>query len=266
MPLKKEKDLITTAGALHTTMIYFVRKACSTNWKLDPHRISFYALVFVLEGSAEYTIDGISYHLRAGDLVFMKPGSERRAFTNGMTCVAIDFVLEKGEDIGLPVVSSRTDFENFQWLFQELDFEWLQQKEGYRLKCQAIFSLILHKLLYEGQCSPANAHVEAMKRYIVEHYNEKLTVTQIANAVMLNPVYCGALFKRSEGRSISEFLNLVRVNQAASLLESGEYNVGEVAERTGFKDIYYFSNTFKRLMGMPPNTYRNMPAAGRRLL
>jgi len=266
MSLNRDKRSIAAAGSLHPTMTYFVRKACNTNWKLEPHRISFYALVFVLEGSADYTIDGIPYRVREGDLVFIKPGSERGASTTGMTCVAIDFVLEEGQDIDLPVVSSRTDFENFQWLFQELGFEWLQQKEGYRLKCQSIFGLILHKLLYERQCSAANAHVEAMKRYIVEHYNEKLTVTQIANAVMLNPVYCGALFKRLEGRSISEFLNLVRVNQAASLLESGEYNVGEAAERTGFKDIYYFSNTFKRLMGMPPNAYKNKPAAGRRLL
>ncbi|MBB6677861.1 helix-turn-helix transcriptional regulator [Cohnella lubricantis] len=247
-------------------MTYFVRKICNTSWKLEPHRISYYDLVFMLEGSADYRVDGVAYHVREGDLLLIKPGSERYATTTGMTCVAIDFKLREGEHIDLPVVSSRKDFDDFQWLFQELDFEWLQQKDGYQLKCQAIFALILHKLLFEGQHNSANVHVEAIKRYIVEHYDEKLSVAEVARAVKLNPVYCGALFKKSEGRSISEFINLVRVNQAASLLETGEYNVGEAAERTGFKDIYHFSNTFKRLMGMPPGTYRNKPAASRRLL
>ncbi|QAY66506.1 AraC family transcriptional regulator [Paenibacillus protaetiae] len=250
---------------IHPELTYFVQKECTPSWKLDTHRISFYDIVFVLEGQADYTINGKEYHVQQGDVLYIKAQSVRSAVTTGMVCAALDFVLDDGNTIDLPVVTSGLDLEQYQWLLQELNYEWLQQKDGYEMKCHALLSLIIHKLIYEGKAVGINSHVDRMKRYIVEHYDEPLTVGQIARASKLNAVYGGALFKRVEGRSISEFLNRVRINKAASLLETGEYNVGEVADRTGFKDIYYFSNTFKRLMGVSPASYKNNYALHRRL-
>lgn len=252
------------SGPIHPELTYFVMKECTSSWRNDPHRIDFNAIVFVLEGSADYTVDDNRYQVKKGDIVFIKSQSVRSATTEGMVCVALDFRLRENEEVSLPIVSSRPDFEDFHWMFQELNFEWLQEQEGYQLKCQAIFALILHKLIYDDQRNAGNSHVEAIKRYIVEHYDQKLTVGAIAQAVNMNPVYCGALFKRMEDRTIAEFIQCVRINKAASLLHSGEYNIGEIAEMTGFKDIYYFSNTFKRLMGVPPSSYKNGSPATRR--
>jgi AraC-like DNA-binding protein len=251
--------------AIHPKMFYFVWKKCTPNWKICTQQIRFNDLLFVLEGHAEYTIDGRDYHIKKGDIVFIKSQSTRSASTTGMECVSIDFYLEKPEEeaLRLPVVSSRPDFDDFRWLFQDLNYELLQKREGYQLKCQAYFALIIHKLLFEGQSDSSNAHIETVKRYIIDHYDEKLTVKTLAQTANINPVYCGALFKRLEGRSISSFINSVRINKAAALLETGEYNVGEVAEKTGFSDVYYFSNTFKRLMGVSPNAYKNEPTVRR---
>jgi len=249
---------------IRPNLTYYVMKECNASWKLEPHCIDFNAIVFILEGSADYTVDNVRYRPKKGDVVFIKSNSVRSATTSGMSCVALDFQLQADEDISLPVVTSRPDFEDFYWMFQDLNFEWLQKREGYQMKCQAIFALILHKLIYERQRGAGNFHVEMIKRYIVEHYDEKLTVNAIARAANMNPVYCGALFKRLEGRSIAEFIQYVRMNKAAALLQSGEHNIGEVAELTGFKDIYYFSNSFKRLMGVSPTAYKNGAPANRR--
>jgi AraC-like DNA-binding protein len=40
------------------------------------------------------------------------------------------------------------------------------------------------------------------------------------------------------------------------LLAQGDKRVEEIASATGFSDVYYFSRTFKRFMGMPPTKYR----------
>jgi len=249
--------------AIHPEMFYFVWKKCTPNWKIDPQRIDFNDLLFVLDGSADYTIDGSHHHIQKGDIVFIRSQSTRSASTTGMECVSIDFYLELEEELPFPVVASRPDFDDFRWLFQDLNYELLQKKEGFELKCQAYFALILHKLLYEGQDDSFNVHIETVKRYILDHYDEKLTVKALAQTAGINPVYCGALFKRLMGRSISSFINSVRINKAAALLETGEYTVGEVAEKTGFSDVYYFSNTFKKLMGVSPNTYKNEPTLRR---
>lgn len=237
------------------TMIYFVEKECTPAWKLTDHKLAFYDLVFVLKGTADYFIDNVPYHVEKGDILFIKCGSTRTATTPGMKCVSIDFILNDADEISLPTISTMTNFDEFYHLFRELKYEWLQKSEGYQLKCQAIFALILHKLLYGCKDEMGNRHIRTIKRYIIEHYREEITVYGLAARLNINPVYCGALFKKSEGISIHEFLINVRINKASGLLETGEYNVGEVADLTGFKDVYYFSTTFKRVMHVPPSEY-----------
>lgn len=242
---------------IHPQIIYFVKKECDSNWRIDNQKIHCFDLVFVLEGSADYIINGNPFYLQKGDILCIKPQSVRTATTSGMICVAIDFVLPEGEELDLLTVTPWKDILEFQGLYNEMNYEWLQKKDGYLMKCHALFNLMLHRLLFEKGKDEANVHVGLIKRYIVEHYHEEITVKSLAAVARINPVYCGALFKKLEKRTISDFIHQVRINKAASLLESGEYNVGEVAEKTGFKDIYYFSSTFKRLMGISPKAYRN---------
>ncbi len=245
-------------NVIYPTMIYFVEKECTSSWKISLQKIAFYDLVFVLDGSADYTIDGVNYHIVKGDILFIKCGSTRIASTEGMKCVAIDFVLSNGERVSIPTITKVNDFTEFYHLFRDLKYEWLQQSEGYQLKCQAIFALILHKLLYFNRNDSGNRHVRSIKRYIIEHYTEDITVSQLADKLNLNNVYCGALFKKSEGMTIHTFLMKVRINKAAILLQSGEYSVSEVAELTGFNDVYYFSNTFRKVMQLSPSEYRKL--------
>ncbi len=244
----------------YPAMIYFVQKECSTNWKIKDNHINFCDLVFIQGGSADYIIDQIPYHVKAGDVVCIKPGSTRTASTMGMTCVSIDFLVPAGDlPLSLPHVTSGIDLTDFEPLFMSIKYEWLQQTDGYQLKCQAIFGLILHKLLYNQKIQGENLYIQTIKRYVVAHYQENSTVVMLAGIVNLNPVYCGALFKKSEGQTIQEFVTQVRINKAANLLQLGEHNVSEVATLTGFNDIYYFSNTFKRIMKISPVNYKNSP-------
>lgn len=242
----------------YPNMIYFVQKECSTNWKITDNRITFCDLVFVQSGSADYIIDQVRYHVNAGDVVCIQPGSIRTASTEGMTCVSIDFLVSDNDlPLSLPHVTSGIDLTDYEPLFTSIKYEWLQQTDGYQLKCQALFGLILHKLLYSQKNQGENFYIQTMKRYVIEHYQENITVAMLADIVNLNSVYCGALFKKSENQTIQEFITQVRINKAATLLQLGEHNVSEVAALTGFNDIYYFSNTFKRIMKISPVNYRN---------
>jgi AraC-like DNA-binding protein len=241
----------------YPTMIYFVQKECSTNWRIKDNLIHFCDLVFVLSGSADYIIDHIPYHIKTGDILCIQPGSIRTASTTGMSCVSIDFLVNDDDlPIPLPPVTTDIDLADFEPLFTSIKHEWLQQTEGYQLKCQALFGLILHTLLYKQNAQEENIHIKAIKQYVIEYYQENITIGMLAKKVNLNPVYCGALFKKYEHQTIHEFIAQVRINKAANLLQLGEYNVSEVATLTGFNDIYHFSNTFKRIRKTSPSDYR----------
>ena len=245
--------------AIYPKIIHFVSKNCAKEWEITPQKINHYSMLFIESGSATYVINETQYQPQAGDILFVKPGSNRRATTLGMRCIGIDFLLQDEQLlIELPDVIHWGDFEDFYLFFQDLKFEWLQRKAGFELKSVACLILILHKLIYEKKQDMKNGHVELMKKFIMENHRQDLSVAIIAEAVNLSPVYCGALFKKVEHCTIAEFLTRVRINRAMTLLETGEYSIGETAEESGFVDVYYFSNTFKKLVGLSPSKYKKL--------
>ena len=54
----------------------------------------------------------------------------------------------------------------------------------------------------------------------------------------------------------SEYINNVRISAAETLLRETDMSVSEIAERVGYSDVYYFSKTFKRLVGCSPSKIR----------
>jgi len=245
------------SSIFYPEVVYFVSKNCGVEWELIPREIEFYSMLFVEEGSADYIINGEKYKVKKGDVLCIKPGSIREATTEGMACIGINFILQAECEINLPNLTHWGDFEDFYIHFQDLKFEWLQQKKGFELKSVACLILILHKLLYENKQNAKNIHVELMKKFIMENHKLDLSLAMIAKEVSLSPVYCGALFKRIEKCTIAEFLTQVRINRAITLLETGEYSISETAAECGFIDIYYFSNTFKKMVGVSPSKYKN---------
>jgi AraC-like DNA-binding protein len=213
-------------------------------------------MVIILRGEAHYRIDGRDYHVRAGDVVYTRPGMEREATTTGMLCAAFDFDLSKG-CIDLPIISRHSGTEELERLIREYQYEWLGKAPGFKLKCAGIFLQLLHELQYGGE-TRANYHVEKIKRYIVDHYAKPIRVESIAAMSGLSTVYCGALFRRTQGMTIIQFANLIRVQRAASILEEEVYSIGEVAYMCGFSDVYYFSRTFKKIMGISPSRWGHL--------
>jgi AraC-type DNA-binding domain-containing proteins len=235
---------------------YFVIKRCGADWKLDNLRFPHHSLTIVLEGTALYNVDGKSIELNAGQGLLIKPGSHRIAETKGMTCAAIDLDLFAGGDLELKQVFQVNITENLYKLLRDFEYAWIQHEKDDVQRCGALLILILQSATQEKQDYAAAGHVEKIKRYIMRHAAEPLDVKRIAEKVRLNPVYCGALFKKQEGISIKAYINRIRIQNAAAMLVGEKCSVGMAAAMSGFSDIYYFSNMFKKQMGMPPSSYR----------
>ncbi len=92
--------------------------------------------------------------------------------------------------------------------------------------------------------------------FIYEHFAENIQTETVAQAVNYSSSHLRAVFYKMNGNTISEYINLVRLNQASKLLRFTRLPVTKIAYECGFRDGNYFSTAFKKQFGMPPRDYR----------
>ena len=92
--------------------------------------------------------------------------------------------------------------------------------------------------------------------YIRSHYNAKLTLEEVADAVGFSPSYFSRLFKKKCGMNFNVFLNQVRIEAAKNSLLSTDMTITEISRYSGYDDVSYFTRVFKRMVGMTPGYFR----------
>ena len=102
----------------------------------------------------------------------------------------------------------------------------------------------------------SNKYVNAVTDYINRNYALPLTLEELAKVANMSKQGLILAFKRSIGKTPIEYLNLVRLQNSKELLKNTDNSVGEIAELCGFSNVYYFSNIFKKHIGISPNTFR----------
>ncbi|SFB45287.1 two-component system, response regulator YesN [Cohnella sp. OV330] len=121
----------------------------------------------------------------------------------------------------------------------------------------AIFTRYLHEVqhFHEKKRAISKEIAEAIK-YIQAHYDQDLSLQQLADQVKMNPSYLSRLFKKHLQTSFIEYLNAYRIDMAKNLLMNTHLKSYEIAAKTGYKDDSYFSRIFKRVTGMRPHEFR----------
>ncbi len=64
------------------------------------------------------------------------------------------------------------------------------------------------------------------------------------------------VFHRETGENFAAFLTRKRISEARSFLKNTDMKMYEIAQRTGYTSQHYFSNAFKKAMGLSPADYR----------
>ena len=106
--------------------------------------------------------------------------------------------------------------------------------------------------------------VERMRRaltFIEERYTNRMALADIAANVTLSEGECCRLFQRMLHTSPMEYVISCRIRESLSLLSASSLPVTEIAQRTGFSGSSYFTETFRRVMGMTPSEYRRQTGA-----
>ncbi|WP_158560664.1 AraC family transcriptional regulator [Paenibacillus contaminans] len=94
------------------------------------------------------------------------------------------------------------------------------------------------------------------KAYIEQHYQEDLTIEQLAKVAGISPRHFMRLFKKRYGYSAIDYLAVYRIERAQQLMRTGgHYRLRDIARHVGYHDDMYFRRKFKQISGIPPAAF-----------
>ncbi len=100
------------------------------------------------------------------------------------------------------------------------------------------------------------AAVELAIEYMEEHFRERCTLEEVAEAAHFSSVYFHGLFRKAVGKTPYEYLSELRIDEAKSLLLTEEQDMSKISELCGFSSQSYFNYVFKKETGDTPSAYR----------
>lgn len=95
--------------------------------------------------------------------------------------------------------------------------------------------------------------------YIEEHFNEQITLEELADSIHLSKSECCRCFKRTLQVTPIEFLMKYRIMQATNLLQKNApeaQSISELAFSVGFNNASYFNKVFRQFLGCTPSEYK----------
>lgn len=111
---------------------------------------------------------------------------------------------------------------------------------------------------YGENAGRAFATYQRCRQFIEEHYAELRGLQEVAAGCHVNLSYLCRLFQRFGRERPFRYLQHLRMNRAAELLQHSGRLVKEVADELGFSDPGNFSRAFQRTFGLPPERLRRI--------
>ena len=110
--------------------------------------------------------------------------------------------------------------------------------------------------LFLRATAPGDRLTETLIDRMKAGVREGLTVAELCEGIAYSRSYIFKEFRLATGRTIADYYNRMRVNEAKRLIREGEHSLSEIADLLAFDTPNYFGKTFKRYVGETPRAWR----------
>ena len=237
-----------------------------------------YQLLYIVSGKGHFYFHGEDRVVYAGRMVLIQPRQEQRYEYFGEDKPEVYWVHFTGSDVKNILRSYNIPMDDpifysgasstYSYLFKEMIHELQNCKTGYEdllaMYLRQIFLLVQRTRQEERPTVPTyiQEEMEFARRYFNEHYNEPISIQEYAESRNMSVCYFQRNFKQIVKHTPMQYLLTIRVNNAASLLETTDYSMAEIAAIVGYEDPLYFSRLFRKIKGVSPRDYRNLVKDG----
>lgn len=226
--------------------------------------VKFYELEYHLEEGGTVQINGKIWPIRKGDVLIAKPG-DRRSCTLPFCCLYTHLADVTGDlkqvlDATPSVVHTQDPF--YEDAFRSIIKLFLSSRASDSLIASGKLLQLIGRLSElaarpDGISRETNRIVFNAVRYINANFAHDLTVDKVAKHCHVSTSYLHRLFMRVQGIGPHETILNRRITAAKSMLMNTQRSIAEVAAACGFQSHAYFSDCFKRKVGITPGNFRN---------
>ncbi|MBE1445019.1 AraC family transcriptional regulator [Paenibacillus sp. OAS669] len=269
----KKQLLNHQLSQLRVQLLFAKLSVCSPDWIRHRFTPSYNKVYLIKGGEGWLQIGKEQLCPEPGDLVFIPGGVEQSYSVTGGTPYTMHWCHFKTnlnfnrlfQLFGLTNVVKADESRELQHWFRELEEHRRDEGPATSLKIQsALFAIISYFIDHAVTDHGREAVNDSLRKltdtihYIDDHLSRELTIEELAQNAHFHPNYFIRVFKRHLGMPPMRYIHERRMEKAKQLLSSTDLTVGEVARRTGFKDVSYFSAAFRKGAGASPSEYRNL--------
>ena len=102
----------------------------------------------------------------------------------------------------------------------------------------------------------SNELVVKMLNYIDDNLYKRITMDEISSIFYFNKDYLMRIFKKELDITIMDYINKRRIFNSLELLKNTDDLVIKIALNSGYSSLEYYSETFTKILGVSPLTYR----------
>ena len=282
---KYELKTVVTISALINISYYKLPK----NFLFSGESHDFWEFIYADQGELVITAGERRYLLKAGELAFHQPGEFHKfqeTGHGGSNVIVVSFVcdspcmetfrhkilfLNQNEKQCLHnvVKESELSYESFEKAPPNIN---MKKKTNAPYGSDQLLKTSLEQLIIcihrhddsigiRERCIRSNElqnHAAAVKQIstlLETKYDQKLTLDQLAETAGISISQLKRIFKEQTGYSVITYLTRIRIGEAKRLIQESNYTFTQIAEKTGFDNIYYFSRRFKEITGITPSEY-----------
>lgn len=251
-----------------------------TSYISEPHHHIEYEIFYMQQGEAIIGIDNMELQLKAGNVVFINPGTthyvtkaregknfhyyalafdssvlgrDGDAIRNIFDSIRISRCITLPENILKQIVKT-ADAEKKQIFGREL-FE-------KTLLFEIITYVVQSKQYVEITGTGTNkmnhgiSAIDVSLKYIHDHYRELITMDDLLKITTYSKSHFIRLFKKYTGMNLTDYINKYRIEKSCLDLLYTNKNITEIATENGFNTVQYFSKIFKSYMNCTPKRYQ----------
>ncbi len=262
------------------------------SYKMDYHHHDSTEIMYLMTGSCIVDVIGQEgreerYTLKKGELILLDANVRHRLIVDeGVSCrmlnVEFAFVSVDAADQGAISVGTLAreepalaellsspfsslvlpDPEEVLHTLKALVLELDRLHGGQGMLVRLLFAELLLRLarLRREQVTASRQHahhyIRRATEYLHQNYDRGIRVEEIAAAVNLHPGYLHRLFKQHTGRTLTEYLNALRMDKAKMLLSGSAVPIADIADYVGVGSRQYFHQLFRKYAGCTPTEYR----------